>query len=128
MRISDWSSDVCSSDLVPEGDHRQRFGEARIVREGGDVTIVACGRMVGFSEKVSDKLAGEGIGVDLLDLRTTSPLDEEAILDSVEATGRLVIVDESPPRCSLASDIASIFAATAFPTLKEPPPTVTTTE
>src|SRR3546814_9720338 len=62
--------------------------------------------MVGFSEKVSDKLAGEGIGVDLLDLRTTSPLDEEAILDSVEATGRLVIVDESPPRCSLASDIA----------------------
>src|SRR3546814_15418514 len=50
---------------VPEGDHRQRFGEARIVREGGDVTSVACGRMVGFSEKVSDKLAGEGIGVDL---------------------------------------------------------------
>src|SRR3546814_10104178 len=85
---------------VPEGDHRRRFGEARIVREGGDVTIVACGRMVGFSEKVSDKLAGEGIGVDLLDLRTTSPLDEEAILDSVEATGRLVIVDESPPRRS----------------------------
>src|SRR3546814_17343292 len=101
MRISDWSSDVCSSDLVPEGDHRQRFGEARIVREGGDVTIVACGRMVGFSEKVSDKLAGEGIGVDLLDLRTTSPLDAEAILDSVEATGQLVIDAETPPRCRL---------------------------
>src|SRR3546814_11113137 len=98
MRISDWSADVCSSDLktlygvkgeVPEGDHRQRFGEARIVREGGDVTIVACGRMVGFSEKVSDKLAGEGIGVALLDLRTLSPLDEEAILDSDEATGQI---------------------------------------
>lgn len=110
---------------VPEGEHRQRFGEARMVREGGDVTIVACGRMVGFSEKVSDKLAGEGIGVDLLDLRTTSPLDEEAILDSVEATGRLVIVDESPPRCSLASDIASIVAAKAFTSLKAPPAMVT---
>lgn len=110
---------------VPEGEHRQRFGEARMVREGGDVTIVACGRMVGFSEKVSDKLAGEGIGVDLLDLRTTSPLDEEAILDSVEATGRLVIVDESPPRCSLASDIASIVAARAFTSLKAPPAMVT---
>src|SRR3546814_19865150 len=81
--------------------------------------------MVGFSEKVSDKLAGEGIGVDLLDLRTTSPLDEEAILDSVEATGRLVIVDESPPRCSLASDIASIVAAQAFTSLKAPPAMVT---
>src|SRR3546814_15334102 len=81
--------------------------------------------MVGFSEKVSDKLAGEGIGVDLLDLRTTSPLDEEAILDSVEATGRLVIVDESPPRCSLASDIASIVAAKAFTSLKAPPAMVT---
>ena len=110
---------------VPEGEHRQRFGEARMVREGGDVTIVACGRMVGFCEKVSDKLAGEGIGVDLLDLRTTSPLDEEAILDSVEATGRLVIVDESPPRCSLASDIASIVAARAFTSLKAPPAMVT---
>ncbi|API60299.1 alpha-ketoacid dehydrogenase subunit beta [Tardibacter chloracetimidivorans] len=110
---------------VPDGEHRQRFGEARMVREGGDVTIVACGRMVGFSEKVSDKLAGEGIGVDLLDLRTTSPLDEEAILDSVEATGRLVIVDESPPRCSLASDIASIVAARAFTSLKAPPAMVT---
>src|SRR3546814_9284836 len=81
--------------------------------------------MVGFSEKVSDKLAGEGIGVDLLDLRTTSPLDEEAILDSVEATGRLVIVDESPHRCSLASDIASIVAAKAFPSLQAPPAMVT---
>src|SRR3546814_17049365 len=65
-------------------ENRERFGEARIVREGGDVTSVACGRRVGLAEKVSDKLAGEGIGVDLLDLRTTSPLDEEAILDRSE--------------------------------------------
>ena len=110
---------------VPEGEHRQRFGEARMVREGGDVTIVSCGRMVNFSEKACDKLAAEGIGIDLIDLRTTSPLDEEAILDSVEQTGRLVVVDESPPRCSLAADVSAIVAAKAFTSLKAPPATVT---
>lgn len=110
---------------VPDGEHRQRFGEARMVREGGDVTIVTCGRMVNFSEKACDKLAADGIGVDLIDLRTTSPLDEEAILDSVEMTGRLVVVDESPPRCSLASDIAATVAAKAFTSLKAPPIMVT---
>jgi pyruvate dehydrogenase E1 component beta subunit len=110
---------------VPDGEHRQRFGEARMVREGGDVTVVTCGRMVNFSEKASDKLAAEGIGVDLIDLRTTSPLDEEAVLDSVEQTGRLVVVDESPPRCSLAADLASIVAAKAFSSLKAPPALVT---
>ena len=56
----------------------------------------------------------------MIDLRTTSPLDEEAILDSVEATGRLVIVDESTPRCSLASDISGIVASKAFSSLKAP--------
>ena len=110
---------------VPDGEHRQRFGEARMVREGGDVTIVTCGRMVNFSEKACDKLAAEGIGIDLIDLRTTSPLDEEAILDSVEQTGRLVVVDESPPRCSLAADVSAIVTAKAFSSLKAPPALVT---
>ncbi|WP_016746605.1 alpha-ketoacid dehydrogenase subunit beta [Rhizorhabdus wittichii] len=110
---------------VPDGDHRQRFGEARMVREGGDATIVTCGRMVNFSEKAADKLAGDGIGCDVIDLRTTSPLDEEAILDSVEATGRLVVVDESPPRCSLAADICALVATKAFSSLKAPPEMVT---
>jgi pyruvate dehydrogenase E1 component beta subunit len=110
---------------VPEGEHRVPFGHARLTREGGDVTIVTCGRMVGFSEKAADKLAAEGIGCDVIDLRTTSPLDEESILDSVEQTGRLVIVDESPPRCSLAADIAALAAAKAFTALKAPPQMVT---
>ncbi|MGB3377800.1 MAG: transketolase C-terminal domain-containing protein, partial [Allopontixanthobacter sediminis] len=85
---------------VPEGLHRVPFGHARMAREGGDVTIVAFGRMVSFAEKAADALAEQGIGCDVIDPRTTSPLDEEAILDSVEQTGRLVVVDESPPRCS----------------------------
>ena len=110
---------------VPDGDYRIPFGQARMVREGGDVTVVACGRMVNFSEKAADKLAADGIGVDLIDLRTTSPLDEFAILDSVEQTGRLVVVDESPPRCSLAADIAALVATRAFTSLKAPPEMVT---
>ena len=105
---------------VPDGEYRVPFGQARMVREGGDVTIVTCGLMVSFSEIAADKLAAEGIGCDVIDLRTTSPLDEEAILDSVEATGRLVIVDESTPRCSLASDIAGLVASKAFSSLKAP--------
>jgi pyruvate/2-oxoglutarate/acetoin dehydrogenase E1 component len=110
---------------VPDGEHRVPFGQARVTREGGDATIVTCGRMVNFSEKAADKLAAEGIGCDVIDLRSTSPMDEEAILDSVEATGRLVIVDESPPRCSLAADIAALVANKAFAALKAPPEMVT---
>lgn len=105
---------------VPDGEYRIPFGQARMVREGGDVTIVACGRMVSFSEKAADDLAKDGIGCDVIDLRTTSPLDEEAILDSVEATGRLVIVDESTPRCSLAADISGMVALRAFSALRAP--------
>lgn len=101
------------------------FGHARLARAGKDVTIVSSGLLLGFCETVADKLAAEGIGCDVIDLRTTSPLDEEAILDSVEVTGRLVVVDEAPPRCGLAVDIAALVAAKAFASLKAPPVMVT---
>lgn len=110
---------------VPDGDYSIPFGHARLVRAGGDATIVTCGMMVGRAEKAAEKLAADGIGVDLIDIRTSSPLDEEAILDSVEQTGRLVVVDESPPRCSLATDIAALVAGRAFGALKAPPEIVT---
>lgn len=110
---------------VPDGDYRIPFGHARMVREGGDVSIVAFGRMVSFAEKAADMLAEQGIGCDVIDPRTTSPLDEEAILDSVEQTGRLVVVDESPPRCSMATDIVALVAEKAFTSLDAPPQMVT---
>ena len=110
---------------VPEGEHLVPFGEARMVREGGDVTIVTCGRMVSVSEMATDALAKDGINCDLIDLRTTSPLDEDTILDSVEVSGRLVVVDESSPRCSLATDITALVAEHAFSSLKAPPQLVT---
>ena len=73
----------------------------------------------------ADKLAKEGIGCDVIDLRTTSPIDEEAILDSVEVTGRLVVVDEAPPRCGLAADLCALVASKAFASLKAPPVAIT---
>ena len=105
---------------VPDGEYTIPFGEAALVREGEDVTVVAIGRMVSFAEKAIDGLAKEGITCDLIDPRTTSPLDLETICESVESTGRLVIVDESNPRCSVASDIAGLVASEAFHALKAP--------
>lgn len=105
---------------VPDGDYTIPFAHARQVRSGEDVTIIATGLMVGIAEAAAEELAEDGIGCDVIDLRTTSPLDEEAILDSVEVTGRLVIVDEAPPRCNLATDISAIVAQKAFASLRAP--------
>ncbi|HUD94161.1 alpha-ketoacid dehydrogenase subunit beta [Sphingobium sp.] len=105
---------------VPDEDYTIPFGHARHVTQGDDVTILATGMMVSRAEQAAQTLAQDGIGCDLLDLRTTSPLDEEAILDSVERTGRLLIVDEAPPRCSFATDLSSLVAQKAFASLKAP--------
>jgi pyruvate dehydrogenase E1 component beta subunit len=110
---------------VPEEPYAIPFGEANIVREGGDLTIVAFGRMVKLAEEAADELAADGIRCEVIDPRTTSPLDEETILESVENTGRLVVVDESNPRCSMASDISAIVAKKAFHALKGPIETIT---
>ncbi len=105
---------------VPEESYTIPFGEANIVREGGDVTIVAFGRMVNVASQAADELAGSGIEAEIIDPRTTSPLDSDTILESVENTGRLVVVDESNPRCSLATDIAALVAQEAFGALRAP--------
>lgn len=105
---------------VPDGEYILPFGHARQVTQGDHVTILATGMMVKFAQVAANQLAEDGIGCDLLDLRTTSPLDEEAILDSVERTGRLLIVDEAPPRCSFATDLAALVANKAFASLRAP--------
>jgi acetoin:2,6-dichlorophenolindophenol oxidoreductase subunit beta len=110
---------------VPEAPYTIAFGEANVLREGDAATVVALARMVPFAEKALDSLAKEGIRCDLIDPRTTSPLDEESILESVENTGRLVIVDESPPRCSIAADIAALAASRALRSLRAPVEMVT---
>ncbi len=110
---------------VPDGDYEIPFGEAALVREGEDATVVAIARMVNFAEKALDGLAESGITCDLIDPRTTSPLDLDTILESLEGTGRLVVVDESTPRCSIASDIAGMVAQEGFDLLKAPVQMVT---
>ena len=110
---------------VPEESYTIPLGEANFVREGEDVTIVAIGRMVGMAEQAAAALADEGIECEIVDPRTTSPLDEDTIYESVEETGRLVVVDESNPRCSIATDIAALVAQNCFSSLKSAPRMVT---
>ena len=105
---------------VPEESYTIPFGEAEIVRDGDDVTIVTLAEMVHESLKAAEQLASEGIECDVIDLRTTSPLDDETIFESVAATGRLVVVDEATPRCGMASDIAALVAQNVFGSLKAP--------
>jgi acetoin:2,6-dichlorophenolindophenol oxidoreductase subunit beta len=105
---------------VPEESYAIPFGEAAVVREGHDVTIVAIGRMVQKAQEAAAELQKQGIHCEIIDPRTTSPLDTDTILESVEKTGRLVVVDESHPRCSMASDIAGLAAERVFGSLKAP--------
>ncbi|MGX8013665.1 alpha-ketoacid dehydrogenase subunit beta [Mesorhizobium sp. ORM8.1] len=105
---------------VPDEAYRIPFGEASVLREGGDVTIVALARMVHVALEAADRLAASGIHATVIDPRTTSPIDEDTILESVAETGRLVVVDEANPRCSVASEIAAIVADKAFHALKAP--------
>ena len=76
--------------------------------------------MVGFANKAADMLQKEGITCTVVDPRTTSPLDEDTIIEAVEDTGRLVVVDEASPRCGMAADISALVAQNAFRALKAP--------
>lgn len=105
---------------VPEESYTIPFGEANFLRDGDDVTLVTYGRMVHLAMDAAANLARQGISCEVLDLRTTSPLDEDSILESVEKTGRLVVVDEANPRCSIATDISALAAQKAFDFLKAP--------
>jgi pyruvate/2-oxoglutarate/acetoin dehydrogenase E1 component len=110
---------------VPEEAYRIAFGEANVVREGDDVTLVAFAAMVPRALAAAESLSKSGIAAEVIDPRTSSPLDLDTILESVEKTGRLVVIDESPPRCSLAADVAALVADQGFGFLKGPIRTVT---
>lgn len=105
---------------VPDGAYTIPFGEARVVRDGKDVLIVAIGRLVGVAEEAARNLAADGISACVVDPRTTSPLDEDTLLELAEDIGRIVIVDECNPRCSIATDISALLADKAFDALKAP--------
>ncbi len=105
---------------VPDESYVIPFGEANIVREGADVSIVALSRMVHVARDAAETLSAQGIEAEILDPRTTSPLDIDSLIETVEKTGRLIIVDESAARCGMAQDIAAIICKEAFSALKGP--------
>jgi pyruvate dehydrogenase E1 component beta subunit len=98
---------------VPDGDHMVPLGAAEVKRAGTDVTVVGLAYYVQEALAVADELAGQGISVEVIDPRTLVPLDVETIRASVRKTGRLVIVDEAPPTCSAASEIAALVVEDA---------------
>ncbi|MFT6287252.1 MAG: pyruvate dehydrogenase E1 component beta subunit [Alcanivorax sp.] len=105
---------------VPDEPYTIPFGKARTVCEGTDITVVAFSRMVLLAEQAATALAAEGISVEVIDPRTLSPLDDDAILASLRKTGRLVVVDEANPYCSMASEVSSIVVDKGFDYLDAP--------
>ncbi len=96
------------------------FGQAEILREGNDVTIVATSAMVQESIRAADELASRGISVEVIDPRTIRPLDEKTILDSVRKTGRLLAADVTWESCGFASEVVALAAEKAFEHMKAP--------
>ncbi len=105
---------------VPDESYTIPFGEANFTREGKDITFIGMGATVSLCNNVSDKLKKDNISSTVLDLRTLSPLDEDSILEASEETGRIVIVDESNPRCNIATDISALICEKYFSCLKGP--------
>jgi len=105
---------------VPDELYTIPFGEANFTREGKDVALISMGRTVNLCNQVADEIKKDNISCSVLDLRTLSPLDEDSILEAVEETGRVVIVDESSPRCNVATDISALISDKAFSSLKAP--------
>ena len=105
---------------VPDESYTIPFGEANFTREGKDITFIGMGQTVGICNKVADKLKSEGKSATVLDLRTLSPLDEDSVLEAAEETGKVVIVDESYPRCNMATDLSALICQESFSSLKAP--------
>jgi acetoin:2,6-dichlorophenolindophenol oxidoreductase subunit beta len=107
--------------VVPEEEYLVPLGEARIVREGSDLTIVAMSRMVDLAIKAAAALELEGISAEVIDPRSIVPLDRQAITDSIKKTGRLVVIDESPSSCSFAAELLAIAVEDCFDDLRATP-------
>ena len=112
---------IAGSVHVPEDAYEFPIGKARIVREGDDVTVVGIGYTTYIAQQAAEALADDGISAEVVDLLSTSPMDEQTILESVQRTRKVVIVDEDYPRCSIASDISALVAEQAFDYLDAPP-------
>jgi pyruvate dehydrogenase E1 component beta subunit len=111
---------------VPDGEVIDRLGEARIVRPGADATVVALALMVPRALAAADRLADEGISVEVIDLRSLVPLDVATVRTSVEKTSRLFTVEENPRLCGWGAEVVSIIDEEAFWSLDGPSIRITT--
>ncbi|HYZ12864.1 MAG TPA: alpha-ketoacid dehydrogenase subunit beta [Actinomycetota bacterium] len=111
---------------VPDGEIVDRLGAATVRREGSDVTICALGSMVHRAMEAAERLAADGIGAEVIDVRSLVPLDTQSILASTSKTGRFVTVEESPRLCGWGAEVASIVAEEVFYDLDGPVVRITT--
>jgi pyruvate dehydrogenase E1 component beta subunit len=111
---------------IPDGEIVDELGKAKIVREGSDVTIAALALMVPRALEAAERLAGEGISAEVIDLRSLVPLDTRTILDSVAKTGRFFTVEENPRLCGWGAEVVSIVGEEAFWDLDGPSVRITT--
>lgn len=109
---------------VPEEYYTIPIGKADIKREGEDLTIVTIGKMLFVALEVAEKLEEDGVSVEVIDLRTVAPWDQETVIESVKKTNRLIVIDEANPHNNTATDIASIVGDKAFDYLDGPIKTV----
>ncbi len=107
-------------EVLPAEDYVVPLGEARIHREGSDLTIVTYGNMVHESQKAADRLAEAGIEVEIIDLRTLLPMDEDSIIASVKKTNRILVVHEDTRTGGIAGEIAMRVSEKAFEWLDAP--------
>jgi pyruvate dehydrogenase E1 component beta subunit len=110
---------------VEDGSFTIPIGESRMVREGDDVTVVGWGAMMPMVQEAADASEREGTSCEIIDLRTLSPMDSEAVVRSVKKTGRVVVVQEAPMTCGVAGELISRLTSKAFLSLEAPPERVT---
>jgi len=111
---------------VPDGDHVEELGKAKVLRQGTDVTIVALALMVPRALEAAERLQADGISATVVDVRSLVPLDTQTILGEVAKTGRLITVEENPRLCGWGAEISSIVAEEMFYDLDGPIVRITT--
>jgi pyruvate dehydrogenase E1 component beta subunit len=105
---------------VPEGAYTIPIGQARVAREGKDVTLIAYGAMLRETLLAAEKMDPEGVQAEVIDLRTISPMDETAFIDSVRKTGRAVVIHEAPRTCGVGAEIVARINEKALLHLQAP--------
>jgi pyruvate dehydrogenase E1 component beta subunit len=110
---------------VPDEEYTVPIGQAKVIREGRDVTVISWGAMVREVLRAAEAAEKEGIKAEIIDLRTISPMDEDTFLESVRKTGRAVVVHEAPPTCGVGAEIIARINEKALLSLQAPVARVT---